>query len=279
MLGGASIVDGDRTIRDFGAQWLRHPENDGYYASVEMFRDICGPLLQPADVEGHRVADLGSGSGRIVDMLLDCGAAHVTAVEPSDAIHVLRENTSGRADRITYVHGTADCLPPGDYDAIVSIGVLHHVPEPAPAVARALDMLKPGGRLLVWLYGREGNETYLALAEPLRRITSRIPDGLLRALCHVLVLPLSLYAGLCRWIPLPMRGYMRSVITPLSWRHRALVIFDQLNPAYAKYYSEQEACALIQDAGFADVEIYHRHGYSWTVSGRKPATTDQMARR
>jgi hypothetical protein len=44
---------------------------------------------------------------------------------------------------------------------------------------------------------------------------------------------------------------------------------DQLNPACAKYYSGSEAHALLEDAGFADVRIYRRHGYSWTVMGIK----------
>ena len=28
--------------------------------------------------------------------------------------------------------------------------------------------------------------------------------------------------------------------------------------------------ALLEDAGFRDVELYHRHGYSWSVLGTKP---------
>ena len=51
---------------------------------------------------------------------------------------------------------------------------------------------------------------------------------------------------------------------------RYLTVFDQLNPSYAKYYTEEEAGQLMKRAGFADVRLHHRHGYSWTVLGRKP---------
>jgi len=75
---------------------------------------------------------------------------------------------------------TGELLPPsGDLDPVVSIGVLHHIPDPAPVVRAAFHALKPGGTMLAWLYGREGNEAYLAVAEPLRIVTRRMPHALL----------------------------------------------------------------------------------------------------
>ncbi|WP_145831617.1 hypothetical protein [Bradyrhizobium huanghuaihaiense] len=66
---------------------------------------------------------------------------------------------------------------------------------------------------------------------------------------------------------------MRSVLAKFPRSVRRLTIYDQLNPAYAKYYTRAEAEALLSDAGFADVQLYHRHGYSWTVSGTRPAAS------
>jgi SAM-dependent methyltransferase len=261
----------EQTIRDFGAQWTEFPENAGYYASPALLADICGPLLTSEHIRGARAAEIGSGTGRIVNMLLDCGAAHVTALEPSQAIVVVRRNTADRKERVTYVQAKGDELPLENYDLIVSIGVLHHIHDPLPTVCRAHAALRPGGRFLAWLYGCEGNELYLRVTTPVRQVTRRIADPLLKGLCHALVAPLSLYAWLCRWLPLPMRGYMRSVISRLDWHYRFLVIFDQLNPAHAEYYSGEAARGLLEEAGFEDVQLYHRHGYSWTVIGTKRA--------
>ncbi len=259
-----------QTIEDFGAQWTRYPENDGYYASVTMLADILAPFATPEELRGARVAEIGSGSGRIVNMLLDAGAAHVVALEPSSAMEALRRNIAGRSDRVTCVQLPGEQLPPGNYDAILSIGVLHHIAEPAPVVLRAYEVLKPGGRFIVWVYGREGNRLYLALATPLRWLTRRLPDFLLAGLAHALVLPLSLYVFLCRFLPLPMRDYMRSVIGRYGWRHRFLTIFDQLNPAYARYYTQDQARRLLEAASFRNVRLHNRHGYSWTVIGERP---------
>jgi len=262
-----------RTIDDFGKQWLAFRNNPAYYGSTELLADIFGPLLAISTVDGMRVADIGSGTGRIVNMLLDAGAAHVVAVEPSDAIAVLQENTAARVDHVTYVHAAGEGLPAGlNLDLVVSIGVLHHIPDPAPVVAAAFDALRPGGQFFVWVYGREGNETYLRIVEPLRRVTMHLPHALLVGLSRALALALDAYIIACRWLPLPMRSYMRGVLAKLPRPVRQLVIYDQLNPAHAQYYRRQEAERLLADAGFVEVTTYHRHGYSWSLIGRKPPT-------
>ncbi len=259
-----------KTIADFGEQWVRYSDNDGFYGSLELFKDAFEPLLAPQDVEGRRVADIGSGTGRIVHMLLLAGAAHVTAIEPSESFAVLDANTRALGDRVRCLKVRGDEIPAEGFDLVVSYGVLHHIPDPHPVVAAALRALRPGGRIAVWLYGREGNEAYLALAEPLRALTTRVPHGALAAISWLLTLPLSGYVVACRVLPLPLRDYMLSVIRRLSWKKRYLNIYDQLNPAYARYYRREEAIELLARAGFADVRVHHRHGYSWTVTGIRP---------
>jgi SAM-dependent methyltransferase len=261
----------DQTISDFGEQWTAFRDNPGYYGSAELLADLFGPLLSLEDIKGKAVADIGSGTGRIVNMLIDVGASRVIAVEPSAAMRVLKENTALHADKIEYLELAVDQLPSGlDLDYVVSMGVLHHIPHPEAVVREALGALRPGGRGIVWLYGYEGNETYLSVAVPLRKITVLLSHKMLVALSYVLEIALTAYIGLCRIFPLPMRPYMRGVLAKFTRQVRRLTIYDQLNPAYAKYYTRAEAEALLSDAGFVDVQLYHRHGYSWTVSGSKP---------
>jgi len=260
-----------QTIQDFGEQWTAFRDNPGYYGSSELLADLLGPLLRAEAVKGARVADIGSGTGRIVNMLLDCGATHVYALEPSAAMDVLKENTVSRRQNVTYLQGAGESLPPAlDLDVIVSIGVLHHIPDPAPVLRAAFGALKPGGILVVWLYGREGNHTYLRVIEPLRRVTTKIPHRVLVGISAAMGWCLDGYIAACRVLPLPMRAYMREVLAKFPRRIRRLTIYDQLNPAYAKYYTRDEALALLADQGFVEVNAYHRHGYSWTVAGRRP---------
>src|SRR5207244_769506 len=122
-----------------------------------------------------------------------------------------------------------------------------------------------------WLFGREGNESYLAFVVPLRFVTTRLPDWVVRGISRLLNLGADLYLFTCRYLSLPLRRYALEVLGKLERRRRYEVIFDQLNPAYAKYYRKDEARALFEAAGFVDVRMHHRHGYSWTVVGYRPA--------
>lgn len=267
---GIEEINTAKTIEDFGAQWTTYRENDGYYASPELFQDILGDLMRSEDVRDKNVADIGSGTGRIVNMLLASGAASVTAIEPSDAFEVLKVNTAKDSAKIHYLKKRGDEIPAdAALDYVFSIGVLHHIPEPKKVVDAAYNALKPGGRCLIWLYGYEGNEFYLSIFSPLRKITSRMPDFLLAAFSWILTVILSVYMSACRVIPLPMKTYMLGHIAKLSWKVRYLTIFDQLNPTEARYYKKDAAIALLADSGFKDVRIFHRHGYSWTVIGTK----------
>ncbi len=256
-----------QTVADFGEQWTTYTENDGYYASQEMFGDIVSPLFAPTDFRGKRCAEVGAGSGRISQMLLRAGAAHVTAIEPSKASDVLAQNLSEYGERVTVVAASGEEFAVNGLDFILSIGVLHHIPDPSATVRNMHRSLAEGGQAIVWLYGKEGNWAYLVFAEPLRWLTRRLPLVANQVFAAALYPLLAFYIWMCRYLPLPMRKYMREVLQPIGGKAIRLVIVDQLNPQWAKYYNRAQAQALLADAGFQRIRLHHRHGYSWTVTG------------
>jgi SAM-dependent methyltransferase len=261
----------ERTIADFGEQWTAYTDNAGFYGSSALLQDVFGPLLRVADIEGAVVADIGAGTGRFTNVFLASGAAKVVAVEPSRAFDVLTRNTSAHNGLVECVHvGAEHFKPTNPVDFVFSYGVLHHIPDPRPAVAAMHGAVKPGGRVGVWLYGREGNGAYVALLRLLTFVTRRLSHEALEACVWLLYIPTLAYLWLCRWLPLPLRHYFVEVFGKLPPDKRRLVLYDQLNPAYAKYYWQQEVRALLEDAGFVDVRLFHRHGYSWTAVAVKP---------
>lgn len=261
----------DRTIQDFGSQWTTFTEFYDFHGSTEMLEDYMHPFVGMDAVHGKKVAEIGSGAGRIVHMLVQAGAASVTAVEPSEAHAVISKRYENTDAPVKVFHGRGDAMPLDDFDLIVSFGVLHHIVDPSATVRRAHEALAPGGQFVAWLYGREGNELYLAIFEPLRKVTTKLPQIVLQAISISLLVPLCVYEWLCRYIPLPMHKYMRDYLQKLGWKERYLTIYDQLNPQYAKYYQKNEVEALFRDAGFDEIRTHHRHGYSWTIAGRKSA--------
>ena len=265
------MAENDRTIRDFGEQWSHYGGNDGFYGSVELLQDMFGPLVALDELEGARVADIGSGTGRIVRMLVGAGAEHVVAVEPSVGVEILRENTRDIAAKVEIVQGSGEDVPAGrDLDFVVSIGVIQFIRDPLPTLKAAREALRPGGKLVIWVYGREGNRLYVTLVQALRAVTTRLPHFALAVTCSALVLLVDAYIFACRWLPLPMRDYMLHTLSRVSRDKRKLTIYDQLNPSYAKYYRAEELREMLEGAGFRDVRLHHRRGYSWTALGVKP---------
>jgi hypothetical protein len=122
----------------------------------------------------------------------------------------------------------------------------------------------------VWLYGREGNALYLLLVNSLWWFTRRLPHRGLEWFVRLLYPLFWCYMTACRWLPLPLADYLNRVMRPLEPAKRRLVIYDQLNPAYAKYYTRAEANELLARHGFTNIRLHHRHGISWTVVGTRP---------
>ena len=150
-----------QTIKDFGNQWLRYRDNEGFYGSLELLADILFPFIKIGQIRDRRVAEIGSGTGRIVNMLLEAGAKYIIAVEPSDAFEVLCHNIP-QPEKVTCLRITGDQLPAYEnLDYIFSIGVLHHIPDPAPVVKAAFKALRPGGHFLSGYMVKKGMDCIL----------------------------------------------------------------------------------------------------------------------
>jgi hypothetical protein len=69
-----------------------------------------------------------------------------------------------------------------------------------------------------------------------------------------------------------LADYAAKVFLRFGAAERRVVILDQLNPQWAEYYRQHEIEQLLADSGFSQIQSYHRHNYSWTVTGQKVVT-------
>jgi SAM-dependent methyltransferase len=253
------------TIDDFGRQWQIHGHiDDDYWCNVDVLRDYVGPLLDLNDVEGTATAEVGSGSGRIIRMLNECKPASLHAIEPSVGVEVLRRNTLD-IPNLEIHHRRGDDFDISGLDFIFSLGVIQFIQNPLPTLINIRNNLSNTGKFVIWVYGKENNGLYLAFFRSVHLITRRLNDRILdyvSAGLNYLLLP---YIFLCRFLPLPMREYVREVFAKCGMQKRKYIIFDQLNPTFAKYYTRDELVDLLTAAGFHNIETHHRHGYSWTA--------------
>jgi ubiquinone/menaquinone biosynthesis C-methylase UbiE len=99
---------------------------------------------------GELAADIGAGTGFISEGLLERGA-RVIAVDQSEAMLEVLKEKLGSSDELDCRKGEADALPveSGSVDAVFANMYLHHVEDPAGAIAEMARLLKPGGRLVI----------------------------------------------------------------------------------------------------------------------------------
>ena len=117
------------TAEAFGWQWQTFTDQ------LETFREELLEWLAPVTADQFRgkvVLDAGCGKGRHLLLAADFGAAQAVGLDLSSAVDVARQHTE-HLPVVDVVQGNllAPPLGPGTFDLIYSIGVIHHVPEPA----------------------------------------------------------------------------------------------------------------------------------------------------
>jgi ubiquinone/menaquinone biosynthesis C-methylase UbiE len=96
------------------------------------------------------IGDLGCGTGQVSELIAP-HVAKVIAVDGStDMVQAARKRLKG-LHHVDVRRGDMEALPidEGQLDAAIVALVLHHVPEPARAIAEIHRVLKPGGRALI----------------------------------------------------------------------------------------------------------------------------------
>jgi SAM-dependent methyltransferase len=94
-----------------------------------------------------RVLDLGCGSGRIAEFVLDAGAGHYVGVDFSEPMLALAGARLDRfEERVQLVEGDFHETPlEGPFDVVLALGLFDYLPQPDRTVARAAGLCAPDG--------------------------------------------------------------------------------------------------------------------------------------
>jgi SAM-dependent methyltransferase len=157
------------------------------------------------------------------------------------------------------------------FDTVYSQGVLHHTPDTRAAFRKAAELVKPGGFLSVWVYGRAGYFSEFA-SNPLREERAKISHfrrlaWLVVAIRHSLSdvlrvlttrLPLPITYVFCHFLALlgavPGVKFFTFSVHPL-FRVRLIENFDWLTPPFQYHHTKEELSSWFQKAGFEVLKI------------------------
>ena len=227
--------------------------------------------LTAGDFANQIVFEGGCGKGRHTAIVAARGAKAIVSLDLGESAFVAFEHTRQFPNAHVVI---GDLLNPPVrpvFGLAFSIGVLHHLPDPAAGFASLASRVREGGRVAFWVYGYEGNEWITRYVDPVRKaITSRLPASFLRmasippAAALWAVIRLFYRPGADGKGPakLPYGDYFAALYHyPFDEIHAN--VFDQLVTPMAYYLREAEVRPWLA-SGFRDATLRSHRGYSWT---------------
>ncbi len=136
--------------------------------SAVNLRFVADFLLAHGPCRGGTILDIGTGTALIpIELARTDPNAVILAIDLADSmLELARENIAraGLGDRVVAEKVDAKGLPfpDGEFEAVISNSIVHHIPEPAEALAEMVRLLAPGGTLFVRDLSRPETEAELA---------------------------------------------------------------------------------------------------------------------
>lgn len=203
-------------------------------------------------ITGKFVLDAGCGYGRFAAICASHGAEVVGIDLSTYSIHVCQRKLCIHNNAHFFQADIFD-LPfrEGTFDLILSIGVLHHTPNCEMSFRKLCRLLKPGGRIAIYIYGK-GESPFIDIY---RKMTTRIPKRLLYYLCYLAV-PIDTLQRIPK-LGLLFRLFfpIHSFYSPMTRRQQILGTFDIYSPTYRWTTSPVEVFKWFEEEGFMDIKI------------------------
>ncbi len=169
-------------------------------------------------------------------------------------------------------------LPDGSLDFLYCLGVLHHIPDPARGIRSCAAKLKPGGRMLAYIYYRFDTQPawFRALwrvSDVLRRRISELPHrrklALTRAIAVLVYWPLARASRLAERLGADVTNFPLSYYRNRGFYSMKTDALDRFGTMLEHRFTQPEIRAMLESAGLERIEFSPGKPY-WCVTAVKP---------
>jgi SAM-dependent methyltransferase len=271
-----------RTKENFGYSWNVFAAQEKYFDA--QFEGWIAPA-SVAEFKDQVVLEAGCGMGRHTELVARSGAKAVIGVDFSSAVYPAERRVEAYPNA-HIIRADINALPlKVCADIAFSVGVLHHLPDPRRGFLSVVSRVRPGGKVIAWVYGAENNGWITRVVSPLRaRVLSKLPMPAVSSLAFGLTACLLFPALKLVYKPLTDRESLRplgkklfyatylSSIAPFSFRHVRHIVFDHLLAPIAFYIPREEMEHWAREADLEGPIVRWHNQMSWTLIGTRPAT-------
>lgn len=269
----------EKTVSGFGDEWSRFTQDQlSAEAREQIFQDYFSLFdwsVLPLNPVG---ANIGCGSGRWAQVVAP-RVGHLILLDASpEALEVAKVNLK-RIANVSFMNASVGALPIGDasLDFAYSLGVLHHVPNTAEAIAAVGAKLKRGAPFLICLYYAFDNRGSLYrglwhLSDGVRHIVSRLLHGLRywvsQALATLVYWPLAKMAFLLDYMNLLPVGWPLAYYRDKPFYVLRTDALDRFGTRLEQRFTQDQIRDMLTKAGFVNVRFSDRMPY-WCAIGEK----------
>ena len=275
----------ERTVAGFGSEWSTFDQSTVPADELERIYRSYFAIFPWNELPAAAVGfDLGCGSGRWAQRVaprvhrLHCLDASPAALEV--ARQALRD-----APNCRFHLASVDAMPLGEgtMDFGYSLGVLHHVPDTAAAIASATRALKPGAPLLLYLYYALENRPWWyrvlwRISDRARRGVAGLPHRAKLA-CTTLIaaavyLPLARLARILERRGRPVDGLPLAAYGNRSFYTLRTDAYDRFGTRLEQRFTAAEIERMMRAAGLEDVAFSPDPPF-WCAVGRRASARSE----
>ncbi len=265
-------------VKSFGEEWLKFQ-----YFSNEMIARCAEEYfdLLPGNIVNKNtyVLDIGCGTGRWTKYLTG-RAAFIEAIDPSNSIFAA-DNLLDTIENVRLTKAGIESIPFNDetFDLVMSIGVLHHTPNPTKSMIDCVKKVKKGGHFYCYLYHNLESKNWFSkslfwLGEMVRKAVCKLPMSSKAFVCDVLAIVVYMpFIILVRLMIL--LGLKKAALKmPLAAYHNKSFFIirndslDKFGTSLEHRYSKEQVIAMMSKAGLSDIIVSNGIPYYHAI-GRK----------